>query len=54
MLATTKGIIPLFIIVPLWGIFHTWFNFVWTSQEKALIEEVKLALHIRIKARIGL
>jgi hypothetical protein len=38
----------------LWPVCHLWFNFVWTSQEKALIEEVKLALHIRIRAGIGL
>jgi hypothetical protein len=40
--------------VIVWPVFHLWFNFVWTSQEKALIEEVKLALHIRIRAGIGL
>ncbi len=40
--------------VILWPVFHLWFNFVWTSQEKALIEELKLSLHIRIRAGIGL
>lgn len=44
----------LILVAILWPICHLWFNFVWTSQEKALIEEVKLALHIRIRAGIGL
>ena len=44
----------LIMVAILWPVFHLWFKFVWTSQEKALIEEVKLALHIRIRAGIGL
>jgi hypothetical protein len=44
----------LIIVTILWPVFHLWFNFVLTSQEKALMEEVKLALHIRIRAGIGL
>lgn len=51
----TSGLFAgLILTVILWPVIHLWFNFVWTSQEKALIEEVKLALHIRIRAGIGL
>lgn len=44
-----EKLIPLFLIPSCWLIFHLWFNFIWTIQEKGLIEEIKLALHIRIK-----
>jgi hypothetical protein len=44
-----QELIPLFLFPSLWLIFHLWFNFIWTIQEKGLIEEIKLALHIRIK-----
>lgn len=53
-LVTFGQLAGLILTVILWPVFHLWFNFVWTSQEKALIEEVKLALHIRIRAGIGL
>jgi hypothetical protein len=49
-----ETIIPLYFVMALWIVSHLWFNFVWTSQEKDLIEEVKLALHVRIRAGIGL
>lgn len=49
-----ETLVPLILGLPLWVIFHRWFNFVWTSQEKALIDEIKLALHVRIKVGIYL
>jgi hypothetical protein len=54
MLISFGNFTSLIIVSILWPIFHLWFNYVWTSQEKALIEEVKLALHIRIRARMNL
>lgn len=44
----------LIVVGILWPIVQLWFNYVWTSQEKALIEEIQLSLQIRIRAEVKL
>lgn len=46
--------IPALVLGLFWVILHLWFNFIYTSSEKSLIDEFKTALHVRVNAGFGL
>ena len=44
-------IVGFLVLFATWVIFHIWFNFIWASQEKAVIEDLKKSIALKMRMR---